>query len=155
MKKLLMVLMTVALVGGLCGSALAAGAVVKEFKIKAADGTEFTQEQLKGQKTLLVFAQMACRQCRTELKELEEAKADLKDKKVYVILVDMNTDAAVTAWGKVGYTMPLLLDPDFKVAEMLGLRSTPSTVIVDKDLKVVYEKTGYKSGDVDTILEQL
>ena len=72
---------------------------------------------LKGKKTLLMFAQMACRQCRTELEELS-AKADQIDSG-YVVLVDVMPERAVEVYRAKGFKLKAILDPEFSIAPLL------------------------------------
>lgn len=123
-----------------------------EFKFKTSSGKDYTQDDIKGKGANLLFVQMACRQCRLELDDINKNPDAFKDK-VTIVLVDMNSDAAMKAWASIGYKMEPVLDPGFDLPEMLGVRSTPATVKVDKDLKVVSTKYGYKPGDLDALLK--
>ncbi|TLN17428.1 redoxin domain-containing protein, partial [bacterium] len=81
--KLTLVLMAAALFLGQISFA-DVGQVLPKFSFKDAEGKTVTQENLKGKKTLLVFSQMACRQCRYEVKELMSKKDQIAN--MYVIL---------------------------------------------------------------------
>lgn len=162
MKKILALVCAVAFAAITAGTVFAADAAPAaaaapaekglEFKLKTSAGKEFTQNDLKGKGGNLLFVQMACRQCRLELDDMNKNPEAFKDK-VTVVLVDMNSEAAMKAWASIGYKMEPVLDPGFDLPEMLGVRSTPATVKLDKDLKVVSTKYGYKPGDLDALLK--
>jgi peroxiredoxin len=124
------------------------------FSLKDGEGNVFNQDNLKGKKTMLVIAQMACRQCRAEMDDMNVFADQLTDN-AYVLLVDMNTEVAQRIWKDAGYKMNLVIDPDFTLPELLGVRSTPATVVLDKDLKVIFSKSGYRPGQFEDIMEEL
>ncbi|TAL18689.1 TlpA family protein disulfide reductase [bacterium] len=153
MKKILGVLVALALVFTFCGSALAADKMLSAFKLKTGAGGEITQAAFKDKKVMLVFSQMACRQCRFEMEELN-AKADELKGKVFIVLVDMNTEAALKQYNEL-YKLEVILDPDFSIPASFALMTTPATVVLDKTGKVSFEKVGYVRGTVDDLLKNL
>lgn len=141
---------------------LAAGAwgadqkTIGAFSLKNAEGKAVTQEALKGKKTILVVAQMACRQCQMELEDLKNMFDDVQKKgQVFVVLVDMNAENALEKYKKAGHKATVLIDPDFSLGSMAGVNVTPATVVVDENLKVKSARTGYMPGQMEDILRDL
>lgn len=147
--------LAVALVA-LCAASVASAAMVGNFKVKSSEGKDVTQDMLKGKPTMLVISNTACGQCRVEMGELDKSLDAIKAKgNVWVVMVDANAERAVELYGKLGFKAPLLLDPDFTIANSLDLSATPSTVILDKDLNVVFSKTGYRPGNMKELIEKM
>jgi peroxiredoxin len=128
-----------------CGSALAADKMLPKFSLKTIDGKVINNETFKEKSGIFVFSQMACRQCRMEMDELN-GMIDEFQGKLYIVLVDMNTEAAIPAYQS-KYKIPAILDPDFSLPAALDLQKTPSTIAFDAKGKIVYEKTGFMRGD--------
>jgi peroxiredoxin len=145
MKKIFGVLVALALTFAFCGSALAADKMLPKFSLQTIDGKTITTESFKEKKGIFVFSQMACRQCRMEMDELNGMVDDFKGQ-LYIVLVDMNSEAAIPAYQS-KYKIPVILDPDFSIPAALDLQTTPSTIVFDAKGKVVYEKTGFTRGD--------
>jgi len=136
--------------------AQAAGTKVGSFKLKDGEGKEVTHEALKEKRTLFIVAQTACSQCRTEIKEIQERLDEVTAKaQVWVILVDANAEAGLERYGKLKLTLPVLLDPDFRLPASVGIEASPATFIVDGELNVVFTKTGYGPGSFEMIMEKL
>lgn len=154
MRKIKKVL-AVALVA-LCAAGVASAAMIGNFKLKGSDGKDVTQEALKGKPTMLVISNTACGQCRAEMIDLEKSLDAIKAKgNLYVVMVDANADRALDAYNKLGYKAPILLDPDFIIPGSIDISATPATVILDKDLNVIFSKTGYRPGTMKEMLDKM
>lgn len=155
MKRAIVGLAVAAFFLAVGGGAAAQETKLGAFKLKTADGQEFTQENLKDKKTLFVVAQTACTQCRAEMKDISARYEDFSAKgQVFVVLVDANPERGLKFYKEQGYKMPLLLDPDFRVPKMAGVEVTPGVFIVGPDLAVTYTKTGYRAGDLERFLDK-
>lgn len=139
------------------GVALAGEAVaVKAFKVKDAKGAEFTNKNIEGKTAVFVVVQTACSQCRGELLALSAKYDELKAKAdIYTVLVDVNSERALSVYAADKHKMPALLDPGFTIPDMAGLGVTPSTIVV-KGGKITYTKTGYRGEpDLKKLIEAL
>lgn len=126
------------------------------FKVKDGSGADVTQDALKGKKTLLVFAQTACSQCRSEVEAINSKYDGLAGKgQIYIVLVDVAGDRALAFYKSQNYKMPVLLDPDFTIPPQVNVRVTPSTVLVDGDLKVIENTSGFKKSELEALLGKL
>jgi peroxiredoxin len=52
-------------------------------------------------------------------------------------------------------TMTVLMDKYGVAAESYGALELPKTVVIDRGGEIVYEKTGYKSGDENALIKVL
>lgn len=93
-------------------SVLAAGSSIPEFSLNRADGEPFTNADLAGKKTLLVFYPFAFSPvCTDQLNIYEEVLADLRDRGAEIYGVSCDSPYSQTAFiEKLGVTIPQLSD---------------------------------------------
>jgi peroxiredoxin len=153
MKKLLLLL---AIIFTLLSPSIGFADKLFSVEINDAEGNIFNSDSRSGVRTVYVFAQTACSQCRKELADISANYLNLKEKsEIYVVLVDMKSARALKFYKKKGFKMPVLLDPDYTLAGALGVAATPTTVIVDKNQNVFFTKVGYKSSDLDLFIAKI
>lgn len=154
MRKLLTVLCALAISVAVSSAAFAAtlGAVA----VKDIQGKEFKTETLKGKKSILIFVQAACGQCRSEISEVKDKAADLAKKgDIYFVVVDVNVERATEYFKSKELPGVVLMDPSFSIGDSIDVGATPATVVVDKDLNIVKSKVGFKTGDIDRLIKEL
>ncbi len=127
---------------------------LQPVKIQTMDGEEFDTGKV-GEKTMFVLVNSICGLCAKEMNALARRADDLKKVKVYLVSVDQNKDRAMRVYEKYTKLFGILYDPEYKLGDAAGLYATPSTLILDKDGKIVFKKTGYRPGDIDAILNAL
>lgn len=140
-------------------SAVAPGDVVADFEL-AQFGSDkpFKLSAMKGKGVVFGFVQSACASCRAEIKFLNSF-ADSDKFNVYQINVD--AIAGTERWNEIiktrmeksGWKMGILMDPDYTVPKLFGVRATPGLAVIDKDGKLVGTMTGFSPSDQDTIKE--
>ena len=103
-----------------------------------------------GKPTILFFIQSACYSCLQEAKAFQEMKNNYKDQiNVVAVGVDLLGKPMLVTWASHNnITYPVLLDPIFSVPEKYGFSYTPSSVIIDKDGKVVFIHAGFRPDDI-------
>ena len=103
-----------------------------------------------GKPTILFFIQSACYSCLQEAKAFQEMKDRYKDKiNIVAVGVDLLGKPMLVTWASHNnITYPVLLDPIFSVPEKYGFSYTPSSVIIDKDGKIVFIHAGFRPDDV-------
>lgn len=111
---------------------------------KYGEGEVDLLKDIKGSNKLLVFFNTACAQCLKEIKWLVD-NVDIS--KLRLVSIDMIGEPAVIRYeasflGGVGAIF--YVDPDFELAQSFGLTYTPSTIMIDKDGKVVSRTSGYE-----------
>lgn len=103
-----------------------------------------------GKPTILFFIQSACYSCLQEAKAFQEMKNKYKDQiNVVAVGVDLLGKPMLVSWASHNnITYPVLLDPIFSVPEKYGFSYTPSSVIIDKEGKIVFIHAGFRLDDV-------
>jgi len=116
---------------------------------KAIPGKDF----FGAKRTVLIFSQTACANCRGEISFLMGQAKDFPKLNFAVAIVDMKVDAARIGsfLEAVSFKGTALIDPAWDLASKLGVSSTPATAIVDKDGTVLFTHAGY-TGDSNKIL---
>ncbi len=130
------------------------GDQIQPVKIKTMDGEAFDTANLGG-KTMFVFVNSMCSLCAKEMNDLARNADKFEKIKVYLVSVDQNTERAMRVYEKYTKLFGLLHDPEYVFGAAAGLYSTPSTLILDKDGKILFKKAGYRPGAIDGILKAL
>ncbi len=102
-----------------------------------------------GKPTILFFIQSACYSCLQEAKAFQELKDRYKDQiNVVAVGVDLLGKKMLLTWASHNnITYPVLLDPIFAVPEKFGFSYTPSSVVIDKNGKIVFIHAGFRPDD--------
>jgi peroxiredoxin len=137
---------------------IAPGTAVPDFVLKRADGADFTQDDLKGKTTILVFYPFAFSPvCTDQLQVYEEALPELAEQGA--VLYGVSTDAtyAQTAFQeKLGISIEQLSDfePKGETSKKLGAYFEPAgmtnraLVIVGPDGVVAWSHLADSPGDL-------
>ncbi|MBF0483551.1 MAG: TlpA family protein disulfide reductase [Candidatus Omnitrophica bacterium] len=111
------------------------GQKAKNFSVPTMSGSTLTVNEtlFKNKTTLMFFWATWCPHCREALQDLKGRLAELKDKKVQVILIDLGEDAGKVKQylGNVKVDVDSGLDLDNSVAEQYGVVGIPTFVLVD------------------------
>ncbi|WP_367209278.1 TlpA family protein disulfide reductase [Sphingobacterium sp. R2] len=122
----------------------AAAPTAQELSFKDKEGKVLQLSALKGKVVFINFWATWCPPCIHELPSIDQLKQSLKDNKDIVFLLvdvdgDMEKSSAFMAENK--YDLPLYIAEGDIPAEFLG-QSIPTTVILDKDGKIVERLEG-------------
>jgi cytochrome c biogenesis protein CcmG/thiol:disulfide interchange protein DsbE len=120
----------------------AAALTATDLKGKAQTLAELQRGQ-RGKKlpVVLAFWCSFCHSCRHVEKDLDKLAADYRGKaNVYALDSSAGETAELVqeAAKKAGLTLPILLDADGKAADLFGATKTTTTVILDREGRVVY-----------------
>ena len=161
MKRLILAALTV-LFGALPLMALPqAGTVAPDFTLQTLDGeTQYQLSELKGQVVYLDFWASWCGPCRKAFPEVMELHKEYKDRglEVLAISLDQAPGPAKKFIAQQGSQFPALFDAKKSAAVAYGVRSIPSTVIVDAEGKVAFSMIGFdprKVGEIHELLDGL
>jgi peroxiredoxin len=116
-----------------------------------------TLASLAGKKTVLIFMQSSCTQCRDEMKAVAEMYDKIKDK-VNVVAIGVDIEPARLTQYKSAYKIqfPILIDPDFSVPASVGVRVTPATIVLEKDGKIAQKIVGgIGRGEIEELFSKL
>ena len=126
------------------------------------DGADFSSADLAGQVAVLNFWGSWCAPCRVETPEFQQVYADVRDRGVFFLGVDVKEADAQFAKAFVdrfGIAFPSLYDPSGETA--LAFRdypanAIPSTIVLDRSGRVAAVYTGpVAQHDLRTVLDRL
>jgi peroxiredoxin len=137
---------------------IAPGTPVPDFVLKQEDGGDFTQEDLKGRTTVLVFYPFAFSPvCTDQLQVYEEALPELAEQGAVMYAVSTDATPAQTAFReKLGVSIPQLSDfePKGATSKALGAYFEPAgmtnraLIIVGPDGTVAWSHLADSPGDL-------
>jgi thiol-disulfide isomerase/thioredoxin len=127
------------------------------FSFSDASGRLTTTADLKGKVIFINFWASWCPPCRAEMPSLNELYKKLKDDDRFVFLF-MNEDddkrKAVEYLKKNGFTIPLCNSAGEVPFEIFG-GTLPTTIVLDKDGRIVMNHTGMAGYNTDGFMKQL
>jgi len=144
--------------GAAAGTAPRAGNVPPDFSATAIDGSAVSMAALKGQPTWLTFGASWCPDCRAEATDLQATYAKYRPQGLAVLGVFIDEpESAVADYAKrVGFTFPLLADPQGKIADMYRTYGIPIHFFVGRDGIIREVRIGrLTAGDMEQLVQQL
>jgi thiol-disulfide isomerase/thioredoxin len=147
MKQLLSMLICILIIGVLGGSVSAAGGQkMASFELRALDGTAYTDRQLIGQPALLMFWASWCHVCQDELPKMQALYDRLKRTPFHILTVGFaDTGANIRNYVESQappFTFPVIYDVGDRLASQLGVRSTPTFFLLNKQGAIVVVHRG-------------
>jgi len=127
-----------------CGQAPKVAEVGKpapDFTLVDTKGQTWKLSELKGKVVFVNFWATWCPPCREEMPSMQAVHSTLpSDHFMMLSILSNDKPAFADAMAeKIGFTFPILLDPDNRAASAYGLTGVPETYIIDKQ-GVVREK---------------
>ncbi len=121
------------------------GTLMPPYSGKLLDGSDFQVGNLKGKVVLINVWATWCGPCRFEIPELESLHKQHAGSglKVIGISVDEGGEASVTQFvtdQKMTYSVAL--DPEGRIANLLQTTVLPTTILVDRNGKIVWRQVG-------------
>lgn len=115
----------------------AGGPKFAPFQLQSLDGKRFTEADLAGRATLVVFWASWCDVCQHELPKIHDLQAQMKGKKFQVLAIgfkdtESNIRGFVASHPKL-FNFPVLYDAGDEVAARFGARVTPTLFLLDKE----------------------
>jgi len=104
-----------------------------DFTLKDVQGKTWNLTDLRGKVVLVNFWATWCPPCQEELPSMEGLHQGMRQAPFQMLTI-LNNDRADFAQNlalKRGYTFPILLDPESKVAAAYGITGVPETFIID------------------------
>ena len=161
MKRLILAALTV-LFGAMPLMALPeTGTAAPDFTLQTLDGeTQYKLSELKGQVVYLDFWASWCGPCRKAFPEVMKLHSEYKERglEVLAISLDQAPGPAKRFIAQQGSQFPALFDARKAAAVAYGVRSIPSTVIVDAEGNVAFSMIGFdprRVGEIHELLEGL
>jgi peroxiredoxin len=144
-----LVLALVALVSSIAASA---GGRATDFTLRDINGVEVHLSQYEGKVVLMSFWATWCGPCKVEMPHLQQMYTELAAQGLVVLSIssdDARTSGQVKPFiSRSGYTFPVLLDKESAVVGTYNPTKTlPYTVLLDRQLNIAHEHSGYNPGD--------
>ena len=109
------------------------GMQAEDFRLTDLEGKSQSLSQYRGKIVLVNFWATWCKPCRTEMPAMQASFDKLRDKGFVILAVnELEDNAKVREYIKqYGYTYPVLMDRDNKVANQFGVFGLPVSVFLD------------------------
>jgi thiol-disulfide isomerase/thioredoxin len=121
------------------------GTRLPAYAATSLDGSKFDLQGKRGKVVLLNAWATWCGPCRFEIPELQRMQNQYASKGFEVIGVSLDegdVDGVKNFVGEQKVTYPIVLDPEQKLANLLQISVLPTTVLLDRDGKIVWKKMG-------------
>ncbi len=123
------------------------GAFLKPVSIKFVDGDKALDTGALPNRSIFMLVSSVCTACRAELSEISTNMKEFKGKvDLYAVIIDVDPTAGAARVKSHSADMILLTDPDYALGNKVNMVTAPSTLIVDKDGKILYKTMGYSTG---------
>ena len=109
------------------------------FALKDLSGKEVKLEDYRGKLIFLNFWATWCPPCRQEMPSMERLYTEFKDRGLTMLAVDLREGTGKVKAFKEDFKLsfPILLDSDGRVGLMYGVRSIPTTYLIDQEGNVI------------------
>ena len=122
----------------------ARGAYAPDFQVVTATGDSLSSRTLAGKIVVLDFWATWCPPCRASLPELKDLTKKYAGRNV--VLLSMSADDDENAWrdfiAKKQMTWPQYWDKDHHMAELFGVHSYPTYILIDPDVLILQRISG-------------
>ena len=134
------------------------GAIAPEINLATPDGSTLALSSLRGKVVLIDFWASWCGPCRRENPAVKAIYEKYKDKGFEIYGVSLDNDAnkwkaAIAQDGLTWKHVSELKGWTSTPGKLYGVRSVPSTFLLDKDGRIV--KSGFRSHELEGLLQQL
>jgi peroxiredoxin len=134
------------------------GDIPPDFSATAVDGSTVSMAALKGQPTWLTIGASWCADCRAEATDLQEAYAKYQPQGLAVLGIFIQEDAqAVTDYaGRVGFTFPMVADPQGRIADLFRTYGIPLHFFIARDGTIQEVRIGrLKPDDMEQLVQRI
>ena len=129
-----------------------------DFSGTAIDGSAVSMAALKGQPTWLTFGASWCPDCRAEATDLQATYAKYQPKGLAMlgVFIDEPETAAAEYAKRVGFTFPLLSDPQGKIADLYRTYGIPIHFFIGRDGRIQDVRIGRLTPDeMERLVQQV
>ena len=129
-----------------------------DFSGTAIDGTAVSMAALAGQPTWLTFGASWCPDCRAEANDLQAAYAKYQPQGLAVlgVFIDEPESAVVDYAKRVGFTFPLVADPQGRIADLYRTYGIPIHFFVGRDGTIRDVRIGRLTpDDMEQLIQQI
>ncbi len=110
------------------------GKPAPDFVLKDTKGKTWRLSELRGKVVFVNFWATWCPPCRAEMPSMQELSQSLAPDSFQMLAILSNDQAEMAEKfaGGIGFTAPILLDPENLASKAYGITGVPETYIVDK-----------------------
>lgn len=112
----------------------AIGNPAPDFALRDTKGKSWKLSELRGKVVFVNFWATWCPPCRSEMPSMQELSQSAAPEAFQMLAILSNDQAEVAERfaASIGFTAPILLDPENRAAKAYGITGVPETFIVDK-----------------------
>ena len=120
-----------------------------DFELEDLDGNVVKLSSFRGNMIFLNFWATWCGPCRAEMPAMQRIYDKLKDKDFVILAVNLQEDnlPVKNFMDKYSLDFPVLLDRTGKVGAQYGVRSIPTTYLIDRDGSIIGRAIGAREWD--------
>jgi len=123
---------------------------------KDRDGNEVNLDELKGKIVVVSFWISWCKPCKTELAILENLQNKIGKQLIKVVAINFKDNRS--SYNKMknqlsDFNITLTHDKFERISNKLGVTGAPHIFIIDKDGKIIFERTNYNKTPVNEIVD--
>jgi len=130
------------------GRSLLIGEKIPEFSMPDVKGETVTHETFQGKESLVVFFSMTCPHCVKMIEDLKEWDQNKNADEPNLVVF---SDGDAEAHEPLALNAPIVLDKNYKIAGEIGMRGTPSGILVNEKGEIVTE-TGVGASNIWALL---
>lgn len=123
------------------------------FKLENLNGIEVELSDYHGKVVFLNFWATWCGPCRYEMPSMEKLYNEFKEAGLEILAINLGETAPVVKEFMEEYNLsfPALLDKDNSVAQVYGVRSIPTTYLIDRDGHILGMAVGAREWDSNAL----
>lgn len=133
-----------------------------DFTLEDMDGKTYTLSSLRGNVIMVNFWATWCPPCREEIPSMESVYQALKNDNFIVLAINQweTPDHVFSYMGQLDVypNFPILFDRDSSVSVAFGVQGLPTTLLIDKQGRVIYRALGgrnFNHPEVRALIQQL
>lgn len=130
-----------------------------DLVLETADGADLRLSALRGKVVVVNFWASWCPPCRREMPSLERLNQLMRGQPFAVIGIDAGEDLEAVIRFRASVSpapsFPLLLDPEGKALQAFGVNGLPTTLVLDREGRIVYKALGGRQFDDPAIVATL
>lgn len=106
-----------------------------DFSITDLNGNDIVLSEFKGKKVYINFWSLSCRPCEKEMADIETLYNETKDSDTVILSVNVagEEEKVRSVVSERGYSFPIILDYDGKIAAQYHVMGFPTSFFIDKE----------------------
>ncbi len=133
-----------------------------DFTLEDMDGKSYTLSSLRGKVVMVNFWATWCPPCREEIPSMETVYQALRNEDFIVLAINQweSPDHVFSYMGQLDVypNFPILFDRDSSISVAFGVQGLPTTLLIDKQGRVVYRAMGgrnFNHPEVRALIQQM